>query len=231
MDAPMPSRLPLLRLPVLVLLLVLSGLLMAAGAAHAAATPAVAMAGSSFEAFAEEEGEEEGEGEGEEEETECETAEEEVAEGELTQSEADEICKEEARESKKSAPGGGATAPEECVLRSAHASAVTDADGNKLKLTVGYTTYEPTPATLDYSLVGDKGSLNIRTAKRQLGRSGVIRLTAKLAGPEMVKVEAARHFLVQLHVPGSPNSCRRFETERLSVKHASGDRTVWSQAG
>ncbi|HMJ72091.1 MAG TPA: hypothetical protein VK471_01875 [Solirubrobacterales bacterium] len=220
----MPSKLQLLAVP-----LVLAILLFAVSAAHAVpVTPSVTPLAFEEE-FAAEEGEGE-EGEGELEAADCEEAEEEFDEGELSGAEVKEICDEAAAESRMKAAGTGAVAPEECILRSAHANAVTDADSNKLKLTVGYTTYEPATATLDYSLVGSKGSLHMKTAKRQLGRSGVIRLTAALADPEMDKADAARHFVVRLHVTGSPSSCQRFETEQLSVKRASKDQAVWSQA-
>lgn len=218
----MPNKLQLLVIP-----LVLAPLLFAESAAHAApATPNITPLAFEEEFAAdEEEGEED---DGELDEGACEEAEEEFEEGELSGAEVKEICDEETEERRKAA-NPGSVAPEECILRSAHASAVTDADSNKLKLTVGYTTYEPTSATLDYSLVGGKGSLHMKTAKRQLGRSGVIRLTTALADPEMDKADAARRFVVKLHVTGSPGSCRRFETEQLSVKRASGSQAVWSE--
>jgi len=90
----MPTRLPLFKLPILVVLLALSGLLLA-GAAHAAqlvphATPLVFE-----EEFAAEEEGEEDEGEFEIEEGACEEAEEEFDEGELSGAEVKEICEEE----------------------------------------------------------------------------------------------------------------------------------------
>jgi hypothetical protein len=58
----------------------------------------------------------------------------------------------------------------------------------------------------------------------------VIRLATALADPEMNKVDAARRFVVELKATGSPGSCRRFETEQLSVKRVSKDQAVWSEA-
>lgn len=86
----MPSRFPLLRLPLLVVLLALSGLLLA-GAAHA--TPLLPSPAPL--AFEEELEAEEDEGEEEGEETSCEEAEEEFEEGELDATEMKEICEEE----------------------------------------------------------------------------------------------------------------------------------------
>jgi len=161
-------------------------------------------------------------------EEECAIAEEEVEEGELSKAESDEICREAEDESRKTASGSN-TAPEECLLRSAHARLVADDSPGGVRLTVGYTTYEPTPATVDFSARGGKGLLHLGTAKRHLGRSGVIRLAEALADPEMAKVDTAGRFTVRIHIPGSPGSCRRFETEQLTVKKTSKDLAVWSQ--
>jgi hypothetical protein len=161
-------------------------------------------------------------------EAECEIAKEEVEEGELSKAEGDEICREDDGEGRKTASGSDA-APEECLLRSVQARLVADDSPGGVRLTVGYTTYEPTTATVDLSARGGKGLLHLGTAKRHFGRSGVIRLTESLAEPKMAKVDAAARFTVQIHIPGSPGSCRRFETEQLTVKKASKDLAVWSQ--
>jgi len=160
-------------------------------------------------------------------EAECETAEEEVEEGELSKAEGDEICRELEDEDKKTASGSNA-APEECLLRSARARVVADDSPGSVRLTVGYTTYEPTAATVGFSASG-KGLLHLGTAKRHLGRSGVIRLTEALADPKMAKVDAASRFTVRIHVPGPPGICRRFETEQLTVKKTARDLAIWSQ--
>lgn len=183
----MPARLPLLRLPILVVLLALSGLLLA-GAAHAA-QPAP---GTTPLAFEEEgAGEEEGE-EGEEgfEEGACEEAEEELDEGELSAGEVKEICEEEAAERRKKAASPGTVASEECVLRSAHGQAVTPGKGDKLKLTIGYTTYKPAAALLKIGRLG--------TVHRHLGHSGVLRLVEGLHGHDSPK-----HLSVQIDIPSA----------------------------
>lgn len=171
----------------------------------------------------------EAEEEGEFEEDECEEAKEELEEGELSRAEVDEICKEVEDEARKKASDPGSVAPEECLLKSANARLVADDSHGDVRLIVGYTTYEPTAATIDFSLAGGKGSLHLGTAKRHLGKSGVIRLTKALAAPKMDKVDAAGHFVVRLHVAGAPDSCRRFETTQLNVKRASKGQAVWSE--
>jgi hypothetical protein len=214
MDAPMPSKLQLLAIP-----LVLTALLLAASTAHATPVdPAAAPLAFGEEFNAEAEGDEEFEFE----ESECEEAEEEFDEGELIRAEVREIC-DEAKG--RDATGSISAAPEECVLRSAHAHASLLAHDSKLKLTLGYTTYEPAGAKIE---VGH-GSNHLVSLQRHLGRSGVILLTRTLDDPEMAEVEAARHLTVRLQVTEAPTGCRRFEIKQLTVKHHSKHQIVWSQ--
>ncbi|HXS48078.1 MAG TPA: hypothetical protein VN756_11530, partial [Solirubrobacterales bacterium] len=167
--------------------------------------------------------------EGEFEESECETAEEEFEEGELGEVEVEQLCEGGADKRSEKAAANSSVAPEECLLRSARARVVASDSHRSARLTVGYTTYEPTGATIDYSLKGGKGTLRLGTVKRHLGRSGVIRLTETLGDSEMAKVEAAGRFTVRLHIANAPGNCRRFETEQLTVKRATERQTVWSQ--
>lgn len=183
----MLAKFPLIRLPLLVVLLALSGLLLAS-AAHAtqpvlSATPPASE--EEFEVEAEDEG-----GEGETEEGACEEAEEEFDEGELSAGEVKEICEEEAAERRKKTAGPGAPAPEECILRSAHGQAVTSGKGDKLKLTIGYTTYEPAAASLKIGRLG--------TVHRRLGHSGVLRLVEDLRGQHSPK-----HLPVEIDIPSA----------------------------
>lgn len=165
MVPPMPTRLSLLTV-----LLLLSALLLAAGAAHASAAAPAADALALEEPFEGEGEEEDEEGEGEEA---CDEAWVEFELGEISEVEAQEICREVADERRKR-NARGSSAPEECVLRSAHASAVVDDKTDKLKLTLGYTTYEPVGAKIEIG--------NFATLHRQLGRSGVLRLVKSLPG-------------------------------------------------
>jgi hypothetical protein len=163
MDALMPSKLPLL-----VLLLFASLLLAGTAQAVPASSTAVPFALEEELEFEEEEGEDEARiGE-------CEEAEGEFAEGELTLDEVEQICSEE--EERQKTASAGSAAPEECLLRSTHAHAVTNEKRNQLKLTLGYTTYEPTKATIQLH----SGPTPIGSFKRYLGRSGVLRFTNKL---------------------------------------------------
>lgn len=199
----MSTRLSLTRLPILVILLGLSGLLLA-GAAHAA-QPVQSPTPLAFEEefVAEDEGEE-SEG-GEFEAGACEEAEEEFDEGELSGAEVKEICDGEAAEHRKKAAGPGVPAPEECILRSAHGQAITSGKGDKLKLTIGYTTYEPAAASLKIGHLG--------TVHRHLGRSGVLRLVEDLHGHD-----SPNHLSVQIDIASAKSAGCPFRQLVLSPR-------------
>lgn len=200
----------------LFVLLLLSGLLLAAAGAQGASAAPLASTSAFEEEFESLEDELEEAGESEEEvEGECETAHEEANEGELGLDEVDEICAEvgEAGDQRKRAgkrnTGSGSVAPEECLLRSAHAHAAVTASGDKLKLTIGYTAYEPVGAKVEVR----KGSSRIATKSLRLGRSGVLRIVKDLG-----KGETPKRVVVRLAVPKSPGYCGKYETEKVSVR-------------
>jgi hypothetical protein len=200
------------RLPVLFVLLLLSGLLLAAAGAQGASAKPIAATSAFEEDFEglEEELEEEEESEEEAVEAECETAREEAGEGELGLAEVNEICAEAAELGKgKKSAGSGSVAPEECLLRSAHTHAAVNAAGDKLKLTIGYTAYEPVGARVEVR----KGSSRIAAKSLRLGRSGVLRIVKDLG-----KAEAPKRVVVRLAVPQSPGYCGKYETEKVPVR-------------
>jgi hypothetical protein len=211
MDAPMPNR-----LPVFFVLLLLSGLLLAAAGAQGASAGPIASPSAleeDFEGLEEELEEEESEEEAVE--AECETAREEASEGELGPDEVDEICAEVAEAGRRRKSSGkksavsGSVAPEECLLRSAQAHAAVNAAGDKLKLTIGYTAYESVAATVEVR----KGSSRIATKRLQLGRSGVLRIVKGLGNAKPPKL-----VVIRLAVATSPSYCGKYETEKVRVR-------------
>ncbi|HEY8808948.1 MAG TPA: hypothetical protein VIM28_02900 [Solirubrobacterales bacterium] len=161
--------------------LILAALLL--GVRSAQATPPVAgPAPLSVEELAFEEELEAEEDEAEFAEEECEIAKEEATEGELSKAEADEVCSQSSG-SKTQKAGPSSAAPEECVLRSAHGHAGVEGQGTKLKLTIGYTAYEPVGAKIEIG----KGSSHIATLHQNLGRSGVVRIVKSLHGDDVPK--------------------------------------------
>ncbi|HWM64738.1 MAG TPA: hypothetical protein VNP96_12220 [Solirubrobacterales bacterium] len=132
---------------------------------------------------------------------------EEIAEEELGEEECEEVeegleeCEEEVDEGE--APGSQSS--EECLLRSASARIVSYAEKNQLKLTIGYTAYESADATITFR----KGSLNLGSTRRHLGKSGVIRLTKGLSMSQSEKLDPGDRISVQLQVVGAPKNCNR----------------------
>ena len=177
------------RLPVLAVLFLLSALL-AAGAAHGAPTEVIDGDDFAFEETAFEESVEDVGEEVEVVEAECEAAEEELEEGELGEAAVERICEEEV--------GTSATdsVSSDCPVRSAHAHAVEKND--RLKMTIGYTTNEPTRATLEIRA----GSTQVASLKRHLGRSGVLRFTKVLS-----KMQAGKRTLVRIKLPKGSAGC------------------------
>jgi len=77
---------------------------------------------------------------------------------------------------------------------------------------------------------GDTGADCLGTVHRQLGRSGVLRLSKHLAGKQMTKVEDSGRFTVTVHVPEAPHACQRFEVQQLQVAQSSEARVTWAEA-
>jgi len=157
-------------------------------------------------------GEEEDETEGE-----CSEAEDEEAED---VEEAEEECEAEAEDA-------GFSPAEDCYLRTATARVVAYPDRKTVRLTLGYTTFAPTAATVEY---GAKKDPHLGTVHRQLGHSGVLRLSKHLGSGQMAKVESSGRFTVTVQVPDAPHACQRFEVQQLQVAQSSRARVTWAEA-
>jgi hypothetical protein len=157
-------------------------------------------------------GEEEGESEGE-----CAESEDEEVEGVEG---AEEECEAEAEDAAFSPA-------DDCYLRTATARVVAYPDRQTMRLTLGYTTYAPAAATVEY---GAKKDPHLGTVHRRLGHSGVLRLSKHLADGQMTKVESSGGFTVTVHVPEAPPACQRFEVQRLQVAQSSKARVTWAEA-
>jgi hypothetical protein len=96
-----------------------------------------------------------------------------------------------------------------------------------MRLTLGYTTYTPAAATVEY---GAKKDPHLGAVHRQLGRSGVLRLSKHLTSGQMTKVETSGRFTVTVHVPEAPQACQRFEVQQLQVAQSSKARVTWAEA-
>jgi hypothetical protein len=148
----------------------------------------------------------------------------ECLEGEDEEAESSEEAEEECEDE---ADDAGSPAADDCFLRTATARVVAYPDREMMRLTLGYTTYAPAAATVEY---GAKKDPHLGTVHRQLGHSGVLRLSKHLAGEQMTKVESSGRFTVTVHVPEAPRACQRFEVQRLQVAQSSEARVTWAEA-
>jgi hypothetical protein len=145
------------------------------------------------------------------------------AEGDCTESE-DEETEEECE---AEAEDAGFSPAADCYLRTATARVVAYPDRETMRLTLGYTTYAPAAATVEYGANKDP---HLGAVHRRLGHSGVLRLSKHLTGGQMTKVERSGRFTVTVHVPEAPQACERFEVQRLRVAQSSRARVTWAEA-
>jgi len=122
-----------------------------------------------------------------------------------------------------------AVLPPECLLRSAEPSVVAQLNDGTLHLSLQYSARTPTKVGIDYWLKGGKGSLQLGSATRHLGRQGTLHLTNHLDEREAAKVRAARIFIVDLDLPAAPSSCEKYLTLRLNAKALDRSRATWSE--
>jgi hypothetical protein len=155
--------------------------------------------------------------------------EEDEPEGECLEGEDEEVedSEEAEEECEAEAEDAGFSAAEDCYLRTATARVVAYPDREMMRLTLGYTTYAPAAATVEF---GARKDPHLGTVHRQLGRSGVLRLSKHLAGGQMAEVETSGRFTVTVHVPEAPRACQRFEVQQLQVAQSSKARVTWAEA-
>lgn len=100
------------------------------------------------------------------------------------------------------------SAEAECFLRTARARIVAYPSHNQIRLTLGYTTYAPTRATVEYRV---RNGERLGAVNRRLDRSGVLRLSKHLGSGEMARASASHHFIVTLRLPDARRDCQNYE--------------------
>jgi hypothetical protein len=125
----------------------------------------------------------------------------------------------------------GEEPPVECLLRSASAKAVVPAGDDKLRLTIRYTTFEPTEATIDYRLRGGKGSLHLPQVRQRLGEQGTVRVTEPLSETQAERARAAHDFAIQFRIADAPRECRPLFIRHLTAKRPARHQVVFRQDG
>lgn len=154
------------------------------------------------------------------------TSEEESEGGEGECAESEDEDSEEAEEECE-AEDAVSSAAEACYLRTATARVVAYPARQMIRLTLGYTTYAPTAATVE---LGARKDPHLGAIHRQLGHSGVLRLSRHLAEGQMDEVQASGRFTVTVHVPEVPHACQRSEVQQLRVTQSSDARVTWAEA-
>lgn len=140
-----------------------------------------------------------------------------------------EIEAEEEAEEEDFEMGGPTVLPSECLLRTADPSVVAVPDHSHLQLALRYTSEAPLNVGVEYWLKGGKGALQLGSAKRHLGKRGVLRMNRHLDERELAKLRAARLIMLRLELPDVDPYCKPFLTFRLDAKRQTGGRTTFSQ--
>jgi hypothetical protein len=143
-------------------------------------------------------------------------------EGEEAAEAAGEECEAEEEEEAEEV---GFSPAEDCYLRTARSHVVAYPQRGRVRLTLGYTTFESTPATVELN-AGDGDRLAV--VRRHLGRSGVIRLSRHIGDDAMARLEGSHSFTVTVHVAEAPGACQHLETERLQVANSNPTRITWA---
>jgi hypothetical protein len=142
----------------------------------------------------------------------------------------DEACEAGPEECEEEDDSGAAQAPEECLLSTADAAVFANANQDKIRLQVRYTTSTPTAVAVDYGLHGGKGSLYLGGERKHFSSHGVLRLTRNLTEAQMAKAMAARDFTVRLRVPAAPGYCQAFFDHQLDIRRATPSGLSWQQS-
>jgi hypothetical protein len=120
--------------------------------------------------------------------------------------------------------------PKACVLRVARARVFVFASKQKVRLVIRYTAYRPADVTVSYALSGAKGKLALGSATSRFKKAGLFRLPEPLGKTAIGKVRAAKLFKVKFKIAGTPSSCGRYYTKRLTIPKVVSGQPVWFQS-
>lgn len=143
----------------------------------------------------------------------------------------DEEDEEDGGEWEEDSSGGGSNeAPEACQLYETHARVVASDRGDSVRLVIRYASTEASRVEVEYWLKGSKGALQLKPLRGHMSKHGSLRGVERLGVREMEKVRAARVFVVDIELPGTPTNCERYRTRHLTARLPHGARTTWSEA-
>jgi hypothetical protein len=119
--------------------------------------------------------------------------------------------------------------PESCTPYRSSARVVAAPGGGTVRLEISYASKKAAGVRVDYWLKGSRGALQMRSLQRRIRRRGSLREVEHLNDREMSKVRAARSFVVDLEMKGTPSRCEGSQVRHLTAKQRLGDRTVWTE--
>jgi hypothetical protein len=129
--------------------------------------------------------------------------------------------------------GSGEPRPEQppaaCQLYRASARVVASDRNDSVRLVVHYSSSKASPVTVEYWLKGSRGALQMKPLRRHMSKHGSLHGSERVAPGEMDRVRAARVFIVDVEMPGTPSYCERYCTRRLTSREHHGARTIWSE--
>lgn len=148
-------------------------------------------------------------------------------EEEAGEEEAEAEAAEAEEESEDEEGGAGAEGRDECVLRSARATAIAVEPQSRLRLRVNYKASKPAAVILGYSLHGGKGALQLKPKRLAIGRGGVLGETESLSAAELAKALAAQEVTVRIRVLGEASGCGPGLSLRLHDRRQAARTVTW----
>lgn len=161
-------------------------------------------------------------------------SEEEEAEAEEAEEEWEwEEGEEEPEEGEGEGEGSDGSSPSEppaaCQLYEVSARVVASDRRDVLRLAIHYASSKPAKVKVEYWLKGGKGIQRLKSLRRRISRHGSLHGVERLSTREMEKVRAARTFVVDIEVPGTPSHCERYCIRHLTARHDRGAVVIWSE--
>jgi hypothetical protein len=149
---------------------------------------------------------------------------EENEEGEETEGEENEECALDLEEGESCEEAEEVAEVEECVIEDATAAVAANPGNDTVRLTIRYRAFSPTAVAIDARLRGSKGGLHLGADRARFRRAGVFHDSFGLSQKEMVRALSAREFAIELHAVNTPPYCRI----QLTAHRGASRKLLWS---
>lgn len=148
----------------------------------------------------------------------------EEAEGEEDETEQSEACGLDTEEGESCEEAEEMVEAEECVIEDATATVAANPRNDTVRLSIHYRALRPAAVAIDSKLRGTKGGLHLGASHARFRRAGVFHDSFGLSKKEMVRALAAREFAIELHAVNTPAYCRM----ELTAHRGGGRKLLWS---